>query len=372
MSHFASNRSSTIPARTFQFSIFNFQFSILLIALTCSFALSASSVPLSDSAFRKAPTWHPPQVSDVKVQVVAWLQQNAADAALQGKALAVVTGISDQATGSELLDRLAETFAIVDPKVAQLVEICSRPRNRIVLPTFAWMTDSKTAPLVAANMRLYYGRWLVQGQWFEEAMEQLGGLKTAEVVAPAELLFYQGVTYHRMLNKSEGLKVIGQLLDGAEASPRRYVAVAYLMQADLNSLEEETLDHIARRMEDVQRRLNLGRAGPKVRKVENGVIESLDKMIKKIEDEQSKQNQSQSDSLQSSSPAKDSTPMGGKAPGDVTKKDIGHKGGWGDLPPKQREEALQQMGRDFPPHFRDAIEEYFRKLASEENSDDDK
>ena len=140
--------------------------------------------------------------------------------------------------------------------------------------------------MVAANMRLYYARWLVQGQWFEEALEQLGGLKTAEVVAPAELLFYQGVTYHRMLNKDEGLKVVNQLLDGAEFSPRRYVAVAYLMQADLSSLEEETLDHIARRMEDVERRLDLGRAGPKVRKVEDGVVESLDKMIKKIEDAQ--------------------------------------------------------------------------------------
>ena len=156
------------------------------------------------------------------------------------KAVAIVGGISDQATGSELLDRLAETFAMVDPKVAELVEICSHPRSRMILPTFAWMTDPKTAPLVAANMRLYYGRWLVQGQWFEEALEQLGGLKTGEVVAPAELLFYQGVTYHRMLNKDEGLKVINQLLDGAEASPRRYVAVAYLMQADLELLGRRT------------------------------------------------------------------------------------------------------------------------------------
>jgi len=210
------------------------------------------------------------------------------------------------------------------------------------------MNASKAAPLLAANMRLYYGRWLVQGQWFEEALEQLNSLKPVEVVAPAELLFYQAVTFHRMLNKVEGLKVINQLLDGSEFSPRRYVAIAYLMQADLSTLEEETLDHIARRMEDVQRRLDLGRAGPKVRKVEDGVVESLDKMIKKIEDEQNKQSQSQSNSLQSRSPAKDSTPMGGKAPGNVDKKDIGHKSGWGNLPPKEREEALQNMGRDFP------------------------
>jgi hypothetical protein len=310
-------------------------------------------------------------VSDVKAQVAAWLAGSTSDAALRARALTVVGGISDQATGSELLDRLAETFAIVDPKVAELVEICSHPRSRLVLPTFAWLTDAKTPPLVAANMRLYYARWLVQGQWFEEALEQLGSLKTAEVAAPAELLFYQGATYHRMLNKEEGLKVLNQLLDGAEFSPRRYVAVARLMQADLSSLEEETLDHIARRMEDVQRRLDLGRAGPKVRKVENGVVESLDKMIKKIEDAQN-QSQGQSNSLQSTSPAQDSKPMAGKAPGNVDKKDIGHKSGWGDMPPKEREEALQHMGRDFPPHYRDAIEEYFRKLATEENSDEDK
>ena len=260
-----NDRSSTIPGRNrcgFAWAIFKLRFAFWA-ACSCSSAPAAPSVPPPDPLIRKAPTWHPPQVAEVKAQVVAWLQQNVADAALRGKALAVVNGIGEQATGSELLDRLAETFAAVDPKVAQLVEICAHPRSRMVLPTFAWMTDAKTAPLVAANMRLYYGRWLVQGQWFEEALEQLGGLKAADVVAPAELLFYQGVTYHRMLNKDEGLKVINQLLDGAETSPRRYIAIAYLMQADLNSLEEETLDHIARRMEDVQRRLDLGRAGPR-------------------------------------------------------------------------------------------------------------
>ena len=63
--------------------------------------------------------------------------------------------------------------------------------------------------------------------------------------------------------------------------------------------------------------------------------------------------------------------MPGKAPGDVAKKGVGHKSGWGDLPPKEREEALQQMGRDFPPHYRDAIEEYFRKLAAEQSGNED-
>ena len=57
--------------------------------------------------------------------------------------------------------------------------------------------------------------------------------------------------------------------------------------------------------------------------------------------------------------------MGGKGPGDVTKRNIGSESDWGDLPPKEREEALQQIGRDFPAHYRDVIEQYFKKLASE-------
>ena len=54
-----------------------------------------------------------------------------------------------------------------------------------------------------------------------------------------------------------------------------------------------------------------------------------------------------------------------KGPGDVDHRRIGNTAGWGDLPPKQREEALQQIGKDFPSHYRDAIEQYFRKLAAE-------
>lgn len=366
----SQNRSRRSPF-ILQNAICNLQFAIAILyaspALSAPAAGPGASLPTSDPIVRKAPSWLPPHVADVKTQAMAWLEKSSAAPDAKAKAAAIVAAIADPASGNQLLDRLAEAFAAVDPKVGQLIETCSHPRSRTALPDFAWLTDSKTAPFMAANMRLYFGRWLVQGQWFEEGLEQLVGLKTGEVVAPAELLFYQGVVYHRMLNKEEGLKAINLLLDGAEASPRRFVAVAYLMQADLNALDPESLDHIARRMEDIQRRLDLGRGGPKVRKVEDGVVESLDKMIKKIEDEQNKQQQNQSNSLKSNKPAQDSTPMGGKAPGDVAKKNVGNKSGWGDLPPKERDEALQQMGREFPSHYRDVIEQYFRKLATEEN-----
>jgi hypothetical protein len=65
-------------------------------------------------------------------------------------------------------------------------------------------------------------------------------------------------------------------------------------------------------------------------------------------------------------------PLGGKGQGDVAKKPVGNESGWGDLPPRQRQEALQQIGKDFPAHYRDVIEQYFRKLASESGEGGDK
>ena len=63
---------------------------------------------------------------------------------------------------------------------------------------------------------------------------------------------------------------------------------------------------------------------------------------------------------------KDSTPAGGpRGKGEVDPKNIGKKDGWGNLPPKERQEVLQQIGRELPAHFRETIEEYFKRLAQD-------
>ena len=317
-------------------------------------------------ALAKTPGWQQPGIEVVRAQVVAWLDERKVDEATRAEATALWSAESGEATGSELLARLAQTFALADDDARKLVELCSKPREQPVPPAQGWLADPKTPPWMARNLRLLYGRWLVHESLYDEAQEQLAGLLPEEVVDPASLLFYQGVVCHRLLDKAPGLEAIEKLLGGAEQSPRRYTAVARLMEEDLKGLKTDTLGHIARRMEDIERRLDLGRAGPKVRKVEDGVIESLDKLIKKLEEQQQQQSGGAGgNNIRSSSPAPDSQIMGGKGRGEVAKRDVGSKSGWGDLPPKQREEAMQQIGREFPSHYRDVIEQYFRKLASE-------
>jgi hypothetical protein len=335
---------------------------LFLVAMIWAAALPACA-QLPQTPQREA-AWKPPAAQDVKTQAMAWLDGRKVDAATQAKAEAIWTGIAPQASEDEVLVRLVETFAIANANAAKLLMTCSQPRSELIVPGESWLADRNLPPLLTNNLRLFYARWLVHELLFDEAQEQLAGLEPGDVAAPAALLFYQSVVCHALLNRESGMKSIDELLQGEQTSPRRYVALARLMLEDLKGLQDDTLDHIARRMEDIRRRLDLGRAGPKVRTEEDGVVESLDKMIKKLEDQQEDESGS-ANSIRSTSPAKESQIMGGKGPGDVEKKNIGAGSGWGDLPPKEREAALQDVGRDLPSHYRDVIEQYFRRLAEE-------
>lgn len=340
---------------------------LLCAVLTLGLALRAAA-QANDPLAKPTASWRAPRPEQVKADALGWLKTADVGASARAKAQSLWANLPAGAAEDELLARLARTFALGDANAARLVALCAQPRRQLHLPAQPWLRDARTPPFEAHNLRLLYAGWLVHESLYDEALEQLSDLTPDDVVAPAALLFYQSVVYHALLNKESGMKSLDELLQGEKQSPRRYVAVAKLMQDDLSGLEDDTLDHIARRMEDIRRRLDLGRAGPKVREEEDGVIASLDKLIKKIEDQQQQQQQ-QSSTLQPGKPANESRPAGGKGPGEVKKKNIGSQSGWGDLPPKEREQALQQIGRDFPSHYRDAIEQYFRRLAAEGNEE---
>jgi hypothetical protein len=186
------------------------------------------------------------------------------------------------------------------------------------------------------------------------------------------LLFYRAVAYHRIVDPDRADALVGQLLERSDDLPLRYQKLADLMQQDLAGLEDESLDHIARRMDDVRRRLDQGRAGERVQEIEKGVADSLEKLIKQIEEQMQQQAQSAAGSSggqQAQTPMQDSQIAELKAPGQVERRDIGHGSGWGNLPEKEREKALQDIGREFPSHYREVIEEYFRRLAAEESAE---
>lgn len=342
-----------------------------LAILAAALAASARGAEVvANDAFAKKPTIEAASFEQVKTQLLAWLDQRQADAASRSAVEALWQTPGEQDSAVDRLERLAESFAAADSRAKSLVELCSQLRAKGPLAPQAWLAAEETPDFERHNLRLFYGRWLAHEGLFDESLEQIAGLKPEQVVDPATLLFYQSVAYHRLLDKDKGLETLARLLDETAGLPLRYKSVAELMQDDLKQLKTESLDHISRQMNDIRRRLHLGRAGKKVRKVEDDVIAALDKLIEEMEKNQQQANGAGggaggSGSAQPTKPMQDSRIAGARGPGDVNHRKLGDTSGWGDLPAKQREEALQQIGKDFPSHYRDAIEQYFRKLASE-------
>ena len=270
---------------------------------------------------------------------------------------------------NEVLERIARIAALHDPRLEPVVKQCETTVPPPSPPQFAILQDESVTPFLRFNLRQLFGQWLISQALYDEAAEQLAGLKPSDVVDPAALLFHQSIVHHRLLEKDACLAKLTTLLEQESAIPKRYATIARLMEADIKPLETDSLDEVARLMEDIQRRLQLARAGKRVRKQEDDVVAKLDKMIEELEKQQQQQQQQQQSGgaggSQSNKPAEDSMPLGGRGPGNVDQKKIGDRAGWGDLPPKQREEALQQISKDLPAHFREVIEEYFRKLANE-------
>jgi hypothetical protein len=331
-------------------------------------AFGVAAVQAADEAeeFTKEPTWSAPAAKAVRADVLKWLDDSKIDAAKRDTIVKTLWPESpaEAPAAGEVLDRLVKTIAQVEPRSKALLDLCAKSHEVKKLPDFPLLTDDKTPAIVRNNLRLWYGRWLGQEKLYDESLEQISGLQTTDVVDPASLLFYQGVAYHWLLKKQPGLEAIGKLLERKKEIPRRYVQLATLMQADLSGLKDPSLDHIDRRMNDVERRLDLARAGKKVRKEEDGIIASLDKLIEEKEKEQ-EEDSGPPQGTQSTRPADISTLPSANAKGDADKKDIGHKSGWGDLKPKEQAEALQDIGEEFPSHYRAVIEQYFRRSASD-------
>jgi len=345
---------------------------ILVSGLLLLLAPVASSAASQPDALGNIPVLRAATLDDVREQAMSWLQERRADPATMTAVQEIWRSDAGSFAAASTLDRLAATIALVDPRAKALLDQCAKPADNLALVPPEWLMNAETPPLVRNNLRLYYGRWLSQHQLYDESLEQLAGLEPTDVVDPAALLFYQSVAHHRLLNKTDGLRTIDRLLSQVVEGPSRYVTVAGLMREDLKTLEDESLDHIARQMDDIRRRLDLGRAGEKVRKEEDDVIAALDKLIEDMEKQQQQQQQQNAGGGSpppSSQPMPDSRIAGAKGPGNVDRKNIGNSAGWGDLPAKEREEALQQIGKDFPSHYRDIIEQYFRKLATEGEGD---
>jgi hypothetical protein len=300
-----------------------------------------------------------PSAAQAKTAALAWLKEQHPDAAMLERAEAIW-----QADAQPVLERAVQTLALGSPAAAKLLaelrdEKAPRPTEMPAL-----IKDAKPG-FFRANLALAAARLLVDRRLYEEALVTLRSIQPEAVVDPAAYYFYRAVCENRLVLKDDGLGSIHRLLVSVTAAPERYKTVASLMQDEMEKWEDQDLAYVARRMQEIESRLDNGRGGPKTQEKQKEVIDLLDKMIEDLQNQcQQCQAGAGGASQRSAQPAPESKIMQTAGPGNVdNKKFVKDAKGWGQMPEKEKIKAMEALSRGYPPHFKEAIEGYTKKVA---------
>lgn len=323
----------------------------------------------SDLQSAEPQPWQSTPADQVEATIEDWLVASAESTREAARRVRSAQPLLDQLSTSP--DRLAvvvECVAVASPATSELADLVRN--DPLAADSLDWLDSADIPYWMRHNVRLYVGRALVQAHYYERALEVLSGMAPADVFDPATLLFYRAIAEHQLVQVDDANRSLQTLLDAEQPLPERYAQVARLMVADIAEVEPDSLDHIARRMSDVERRLSLNQADDPTLEVERGILESLDKKIEQLEQQaRSRQQQQSPGSAPSGQPMEESRIAEMKGEGKVDIKDIGDEADWGDMPPRERERIIQQIGRDFPGHYRDLVEEYLKRLATDEREE---
>jgi len=315
-----------------------------------------------------------PDAAEVRQQAETWLKSvGKADAAGMARFNAIWSA------DRPLVDKVAQTLALGNADAARLLAEARDENGPAPTAVPALLKDARQTQFFRANLALAYGKALTGRKVYEEALETFAIVRPEDVTDPAAFFFHKAVCEHALMLKEQADSSIDRLLVDVTDSPERYRMVAALMHFDMVTWQDKDLGWIARKMGNIQRRLDLKRGGKQTQKIQKEVLVRLDELIKEMENKAKCQGNCPnggscpggapgegSGSQQqpgASNPQNDSNNGNAQGTGDVDKKRVREIAAeWGKLPEKERARAMQELTRSLSPRDRAVIEEYVRRV----------
>jgi hypothetical protein len=315
---------------------------------------------------------------EAKKQAEAWLKSaGKTDADSQAKFKKIWE------TDRALLEKVTDTICLGDTEAAKILAKAKDKEAPAPTEVPALLTDAKKSPFYRNNMLLAYGKALATRKVYEEGLEALAKIKAEDVVDPAGYFFFKAVCEHALMIRDKADASIDRLLVDVNDAPERYRAVASHMHFDMLTWKEKDLEWVARKMSNIQRRLDLQRGGKQTQKMQKEVLITLDEMIKEIENQQKQQQQQPGDpndgncppgsqqpgndgpntQPQSSRPQDDTKGGSASGTGDADKKKLKEIAeSWGKLPEKEREKVMQELRQRLPARDRAIMDAYIKEM----------
>jgi len=290
-----------------------------------------------------------------------------------------------------VLERLAATFEAGDAMAAQLLKNGRDPNASAPKEIAPIFKNDKADRFFRDNLALAYARSLSNRRIHEEALDILKTTSAEQVADPAAYLFHRAVCEHALLLKTEARATILRLLKEGVDAPERFKTVGVLMLDDMLTWKEKDLAAVARKMDNIERRLELARGGPVTQEIQKDVIARLDELIKEMENKAKQQQQGQGQPNDGSCPD-GSQPKDGDKPGNSNQpptkpmqdsQNGGQSGsgkvdpvrvrkmidGWGNLPAADQvriEREITDLIGGMTPQHRQIYEDYFRRIREAE------
>jgi hypothetical protein len=317
-----------------------------------------------------------------QARALAWLKQATGNDAAK---VAQFNRIWNQAD-RPVIDRLADTFSLGNAAAARLLADARNPATPAPTAVPELLRDAKQPAFFRANMGLAYARALSNRRVHEEALDILKAFDADQVADPAAYLFHRAISEHALLSKTEAVQSLNRLIHEAVDSPERYKTIAALMLLDMQSWKEKDLGAVARKMSNIERRLELARGGPQTQKLQKEVISRLDELIKELENkqkecsgcnggscpnggEQQGQAQGSAGGPAQKNPMQDSRLATNGGKGDVTHRNARHIAErWGTLPPQDRAQAereFEELVSSMSLAHQEAYRAYFQRLQEQ-------
>ena len=307
-------------------------------------------------------------VQQTEQQLAGWLRDAGIEPGRSEAALAVWRkGLAGgDLTAEDALDLLISSLATADDETAALQRACHSGQP----PGQHSYTGIRAIPFYGSNVRVWHARVLAQQRYYDEAVALLADVSVQDLVDPASLLFYRGISRLKLLQKSAAADDLALLLNNTADVPARFRQMALQVQEEA-AKPAGPLGEVAQLMSDVQRRLDLGAADEPVQKREDEVVAALDKLLKDLEEQQKQQQQQQQQqqqgggAMQPSQPGSRSQISGSQGKGEADRKELTESGAWGMLDKEREAQAKELIRQQFPPNFLDAISRYTRRIAEQ-------
>jgi hypothetical protein len=306
-----------------------------------------------------------PDADTARAQALQWLKSAGK---VDGASLKQFDAIWS-ASGPSILDRVASTLALGDAEAAKLLAEVRDVARAAPMTQPGVLKDAKRPAYYRANLGLAYAKALSNRRIYEETLATLRAVRPDQVVDPAAYFFHRAVAEHALSLKRDAMRSLTGLLEDVADAPDRYKLLGLLMYQDMQGWRDKDLGDIARKMDNIERRLELARGGPHTQKMQKEVVARLDELIKQLEKASDSNggscpNGGSSGGARPNNPMNDSRIAKNSGPGNVDQKRLsGLAQQWGRLPEKERAKAMQDLIREMPPRHREVIESYFKKLA---------